>query len=394
MAKRDPESLRNSDSLIIALHARSLGTVLAITGGGSGAVSALLQVSGASRTVLEAVVPYSAVALRDFLGAKPEHFCSARTARMMAAVAFRRAIQLGSREEPARPAGQVAGVGCTASLASDRLKRGPHRAHIAVQTAAATATWSLELRKDARSRGDEEALVADLALNALAESAGLMERLELPLLDGEAVEADRTVAPPAWRGLLLGERPIAPARELADSPQATISPAGRAIFPGAFNPLHIGHQRMAEVATQLLQLPVEYEISIVNVDKPPLDYTEMAARSKQFSSEQWLCFTRAATFIEKSRLFAGATFIVGADTIVRLAAPRYYGGNEAACRAALEEIASHRCRFLVFGRQTAAGFQTLADVELPSVLAAICRGVSAEEFREDISSTALRRQGD
>ena len=65
--------------------------VLAITGGGSGAIADLLEVPGGSRTVLEAVVPYSAAALVEFLRGKPEQFCSARTARAMAMAAFQRA---------------------------------------------------------------------------------------------------------------------------------------------------------------------------------------------------------------------------------------------------------------------------------------------------------------
>ncbi|MEX2558991.1 MAG: CinA family protein, partial [Pirellulales bacterium] len=79
-------------SFIRQLHATGTRLVLAVTGGGSGAISALLEVPGASRTVLEAVVPYSAQALADRAGVTPELFASARTARSMAMAGYQRAL--------------------------------------------------------------------------------------------------------------------------------------------------------------------------------------------------------------------------------------------------------------------------------------------------------------
>jgi hypothetical protein len=149
---------------------------------------------------------------------------------------------------------------------------------------------------------------------------------------------------------------------------------------------------MVEVAERILGVAAEAEISTVNVDKPPLDFIEMSDRAGQFSSIETLWFTRAPTFAEKSLIFPGAWFIVGADTIVRIAEPRYYGDNPRACAAALAQIAVQGCKFLVFGRATATGFETLESLDLPPALAAICQGVPAAEFRADVSSTELRSQ--
>jgi hypothetical protein len=57
-------------------------------------------------------------------------------------------------------------------------------------------------------------------------------------------------------------------------------------------------------------------------------------------------------------------------------------------------IGARGCRFLVFGRLLAAGFQTLSQLDLPPSLAEICDPVDATRFRVDLSSTQLRGGGE
>jgi hypothetical protein len=281
----------------------------------------------------------------------------------------------------------VAGIGCTASLATDRPKRGAHRVHVALQTSSLTATHSLQLTKGRRSRAEEEDLVDRLVLTLVAEACGLMRRLPMELVETERIETSLTVAPPAWRRLLSGQTDMV----RHGTPVDYQGPTTRVVFPGAFNPLHAGHRRMAELARQRLGQPVEYEMSILNVDKPPLDYWEMERRTEQFAADEVVWLTRTPTFLVKSEIFPGATFLVGVDTLRRIADERYYRRDPGARDAALHTIAARGCHFLVFGRQAEGRFLTLADLELPEVLRRISRGVPAEEFREDISSTELRQ---
>jgi nicotinamide mononucleotide (NMN) deamidase PncC len=380
------------DEFIRQIHAAGSQFVLLVTGGGSGAIARLLQVPGASRAILEAAVPYAPAALNDWLGATPEQYCSAATARSMAAAAFERARQL----QPAAPS--PAGIGCTCSLASDRPKRGAHRIFVAAQTSRATETWSLVL-DSSRSRAEEEAIAAALVLYAAAVSAGLDAALPETAAD-EPIDHERTAAPPAWTALLLGEtrktlaKPVAPAQATSEG---TSPPHARCIFPGAFHPRHEGHRRMAAIAAKILGKTVEHEISLTNVDKPPLDFAEVAARAAQFAADEPLWLTRAATFREKADLFPGATFVVGADTLLRIAEEKYYGGSPTARDAALAHLAEQQCRFLVFGRTSAPPggarrFETLAALPLPPVLAALCEQVPEAMFHQDISSTQLRQQ--
>lgn len=175
---------------------------------------------------------------------------------------------------------------------------------------------------------------------------------------------------------------------LTGTKQDTPRPAG--VFPGSFNPFHQGHRQMLTVAREVLQHPVDLEISIENVDKPDLSAAEIAKRVSHFPAEQIVWVTRAATFAEKSRLFPDCTFVVGVDTIQRIAAVEYYHDSCAASEA-IEEIRSHHCRFLVFGRLVHSRFLECHDVAIPPRLTEICQPVPSEEFRADISSTELRQ---
>ena len=115
--------------------------------------------------------------------------------------------------------------------------------------------------------------------------------------------------------------------------------------------------------------------------------------SRQAGSQEWpLIFTNAPTFIEKCRLFPGALFIVGTDTLIRIADKKYYGGSEEKCDKALSEKEALGNRFLVFSRHSAGAFVTLADLEIPAILSQLCTSVDENEFREDVSSTELREE--
>jgi nicotinamide mononucleotide (NMN) deamidase PncC len=385
----------DADAFIDRIHASGTRFVLATTGGASEAISALLTVPGGSRTVLEATVPYSAAALVAWLGTPPEQFCHEYTARLMAMAAYQRAVGYSQSEDRQE---SVAGVACTASLASDRPKHGAHRVHVAAQTADFTAVASVELVKGARDRKEEERVAARLLLNVVAWACNLPDRLPLELLAGEHAVEEDTDAPATWRDLFLGKVSAVPAGESSrvrtrhKERSAGAAPASRrTIFPGAFHPLHDGHRRMAHVAVVRLGIPVEWELSITNVDKPPLDYHEMRLRAEQFDAKTPLWFTRAPTFVEKAQIFRGATFVVGADTIARIAEPRYYDDDPHVCQEAMAAIAGAGCRFLVFGRKTPDGFETLSDLTLPPALRQICDEVPASEFRADVSSTELRQ---
>jgi nicotinic acid mononucleotide adenylyltransferase len=370
--------------LIAQLHPRAPRYVLAATGGGAAAIGHLLGVPGGSGSLLEAIVPYDEHALCDFLRRVPESFCSAATAQEMARRAWERACWLTS-------AATVAGIGCTASLRSDRPKRGDHRFHIAIHTTTSVRSWSLTLAKEQREREGEEEILDSVLLNAMAEVFGLSDRLPVPLLPGEAMQTDTVPTADRLEAFLAGSSPVLCCEP--DGRLRTDAPRPGLLLPGSFNPLHHGHCGLAEGAERITGRPAAFELSVANADKPPLASDEVRRRRVQFLWRAPLWLTQAPTFVEKARLFPGAIFVVGSDTAERIVQPRFYGDSEEAMATALAEIRQRQCRFLVAGRVDATGcFRALDQLTLPPQWRDLFTPIPAEAFRIDISSTQLREQ--
>jgi hypothetical protein len=167
----------------------------------------------------------------------------------------------------------------------------------------------------------------------------------------------------------------------------------QAVLPGAFNPLHEGHLRLAEVAASIVGAPVDFELSVLNVDKPPLSAEELLRRVGQFTNRAYLWITRAPTFAEKAELFPETTFVIGADTAERLVSPRYYKGEAQRLTEAFLRIRALGCRFLVAGRENAEGlFVGVENLGLPDAVRDLFAGIPKSALHVPLSSSALRGQ--
>ena len=370
--------------LISALHASGRKAALAITGGGSGAIGELLRVPGGSRLLIEAQVPYDELALAAFLGFAPAQSCSSDTAIAMARSVRARAARL-------MPAGtDPVGLGATAALVSDRPRKGEHRFHIAFANSARTAHCTGVMAKGRRDRAAEEDLVSRAIVLWLASACGIAAPSPRSLLDADEQFAETVVATvDPIDQLLAGELDRVTVQP--DGQMMLSAPPPPVLLPGSFNPLHEGHVLLARVAEELRQQPVAFEISVTNVDKPPLSGETVRHRLAQFAWKSPVELTRAPTFVEKSRLFPGTTFVIGADTAERLVAPKYYGDDELRMHVALEEIAHSGCSFLVAVRIDAAGrVRALSDIPVPRRHADLFTEIPEHRFRLDTSSSEIR----
>ena len=389
--------------LVERIHASSRQAVVTLAGTGGQALAWLLGVPGASRTVLEALVPYGQQSMVELLGHEPDQYVSMDTARELARWAYQRGVKLNGRRD------HVIGVGCTASIATDRPKRGEHRCCVATHDSLGVNTYDVVLGKGTRSRAEEEEVASRLVLNALARACEIESELPLGLALSERLEVQQTLHPDPLERLLAPDKHRSTDEEdkrvaSGEAPSTvTVHPDGRmsedepfsgALLPGSFSPLHEGHERLAKVAPELMMSGgVAFEISILNVDKPPLGLGEVRSRLAQFRGKWAVVLTRARTFVEKAALFPGCTFVIGWDTAVRLMHPRYYEGGENEMLEALTAMREAGCKVLVAGRVQDGVFHTLDDIDIPRGYGNMFSAVPEDRFRVDVSSTELRAAG-
>jgi nicotinamide mononucleotide (NMN) deamidase PncC len=388
--------------LISTLHGSGRKAALAITGGGSGAVGELLRVPGGSRLLIEAQIPYDELALAAFLGFAPAQACSSDTAIAMARSARARAARLAPAGTdlvgPDLVGPDLVGLGATAALVSDRPRKGEHRFHIAFANSAGIAHCTCVMAKGRRDRAAEEDLVSRAIVLWLARACGIAAPGIDALSPRSLIDADEHYAETGVAAVDTIDRLLA-----GELDRVTVQPDGQmmlsapqpfVLFPGSFNPMHEGHVLLARVAEELRQQPLAFELSVTNVDKPPLAGETVRHRLAQFAWKSPVELTRAPTFVEKSRLFPGTTFVVGVDTAERLFGPKYYGDDQARMHMALEEIANSGGSFLVAVRLDAAGrIRALNDIPVPRRYADLFTEIPEHRFRVDTSSSEIRAQG-
>jgi nicotinic acid mononucleotide adenylyltransferase len=249
------------------------------------------------------------------------------------------------------------------------------------------------MAKGRRDRAAEEDLVSRAIVLCLANACGIAAPSPRSLLDADEHFAETVVGVlDPINQLLAGELDRVTAQP--DGQMQLSAPQPLVLLPGSFNPMHAGHVLLARVAEELRQQPLAFEISVTNVDKPPLADATVRQRLAQFAWKSPVELTRAPTFVEKSRLFPTTTFVIGADTAERLVAPRYYGDDELQMHVALEEIANSGVSFLVAVRIDSAGrVRALSDIPVPRRYADLFSEIPEQHFRLDTSSSEIRARG-
>ncbi|KAL3139080.1 hypothetical protein ABBQ32_005876 [Trebouxia sp. C0010 RCD-2024] len=360
-------------------------------------VTWLLTVPGASRTVLEARVPYAQSALQDALKFPTASYATAGTAVDMAKAAYKQAAQLSEIGT------SIIGIGCTCALMTDRVKKGDHKAFVAAHTGITTHTYSLQLTKGKRDRLGEDAVASKLMLNALAAACGMPtdSHTDIGLLpDSEHVQEEVTEMADPVKALLEGKVQtveFSNGNVVVDAPRSS-----RVYMAGSFNPLHDGHRGMLAAALETRQAEQGrsegcYEMSVGNADKGMLPIDEIKKRVQPFVDENLpIVLTQAPLYPDKAEIFRNSTFVLGYDTAVRLVMPKYYGGHDGMLLQ-LASMSFAGCSVVVAGRAVtedngSSSFKMFEDVEVPEAISNLGLFTSIPEklFRNDISSTQLR----
>lgn len=380
--------------LVECIHGSRGRVSLLITGGGSRALTWLLNHPGASRSILEAHVPYHQVALEHCLGTNRPHKVAAETARVMALRAFEEAVAVLAKTEPIEGADHAAiGLGCTAALATDRERRGGDRAHLAMRTPQHYHVTAIEFDgSGGRDRLAQEEVLSSVIVQQLALGCGCERASGIELPAWARVEEQSLPAHSSLERFLRKEDGRLEIDLEGNEVEVALSSQDRVLLSGSFNPLHSGHRHLLAAAQRISGREPALELSITNVDKAELGYGELIERVVPLQGEFPLAITRAPTFVEKSRLFPGIWFVIGYDTARRLVEPDYYEGSAEAMVRALEEIGAAGCRFLVAGRIEDGLFRTLDDIVLPvGIDPDLLQAVPENEFRNDASSTQIRQ---
>lgn len=374
-----------TQQLIQAIHDCPTRLVLAVAGAGTQALSNLLTVPGASRTLIEAIVPYSEASFDEFLGQTPPQYVSHEAARLLAGRAYTRACRL----LPQNGAVPLVGVAVTATIATDRPKKGEHRAYIATWQSEKITSHYLHLGKGVRDRAGEEEVISRLLLNTLAAACKLEAALPLPLKPEDKLTTTTYDLAGKAHALLIGDLAYFGIADNGRLQTNLSSPA--LLLSGSFNPLHDGHIELLRTAATMMSKPAAFELSVVNADKPPLPLETLLHRLAQFAGRHTIYASTAPTFVEKARLYPGTTFVVGYDTAIRILQPHYYDDHHTMLQA-LAEIREQGCDFLVAGRVDDNGrFHQASTLTIPSGYQDIFHPISDHRFRKDISSTELRQ---
>ena len=363
---------------------REANLSLAVTGGGSALLNWLFDHPGASRCLLEAQIPYAAPALADYLRHPGPHRVTKNTARNMAFVAYQRARRHGTRTVP------FFGVGLTAALTTGRERRGADRVYFALRTDERCDIYALSFHGRIADRTEQEQVASRWALCHIAKAFDVYFDAVLP---SWAEEQNEEIVLNDPLDLLLSD--AIDLVEMADTGAVSVDVerSGRLLYPGSFNPLHEGHCKLAAAASALSGRPVTLEISVQNVDKPPLERSDLNARMKGVCGRFTVCLTREPTFFGKAAHFDAPHFAIGCDTAVRLVDEKYYEGGVEGMEQSLESLRDRGVHFWVAGRSMEGTYRTLDDVAVPASVRSLFSSIPESAFRMDLSSTEIRARG-
>ena len=190
-------------------------------------------------------------------------------------------------------------------------------------------------------------------------------------------------------------------------------PSKYIVFPGSFNPLHQGHEGLADVVQNYVQknktsseeVPVFFEISAMHPDKGFLEKQDLLKRIDQFiKKDKNVIISRAPLYVDKARNYPNSILAVGADTMIRILDPKYQKDllDKDKINSMINDLKimlNHNVSFIVAGRKDNKTNEYLTcnniinnskKLNISSKLLSIFEELPEEEFRVDISSTEIR----
>jgi hypothetical protein len=432
---------------------------IAVAGGGGHAISTLASTPGASSMLLEGSLTYDRKSYLSYVGLPSNtrgfRYSSQEAAKLSSEAALKRALNFRSGNLRLMPG--CVGIGCASSLVSSSSPGSVKGYGYVVATRADGSQLSLnvslagKLGTENRTRHEEDVFISHLVLRTIE----LIQEAEKGAKKNEATETDigdsiteewattlieqvegEDVAVAAANRILKGNEQAVVLLPMYEEGRPTsfralklpVVPNGSLVVPGSFNPPHIGHIALAQAAVNTANKmetsrhnnkAIFMELSLTNADKPPIDPVTVSERVNKFFQldnlpEHWgIILTRAPLFSQKVSTLQSCvidtsdgpvpniSFVIGADTLVRLINPKYYGDEESAMIEALRSMKG--VHFFAGGRQQQtkdspepvrfiAGREELTG--LPEDVKDMFTIIDEAEFRVDISSSQIRQGED
>jgi len=307
---------------------------IAATGAGAGAQHDLWKIPGCSSYFCGAAFPYGTDQTDEFLGFKPDKYCSEDTALYLAMESYKRAWNGRDCE--------AIGIGLSASVASVSKHRGEHEIFASVVYGDGLVASHHQILK--KGQGDEarhrDGNKADRMITGLLRFATgkSVESKNFTYKTGEAIE-------------LFFKKPFFDV-DGTRGPNPSIINGPVTLYPGAFNPVHKGHVAIAEAANAI------YNITQDSPHKPPLSLADMLQRAKMLKGKRVLFSRGDPLYIDKARLAPGTTFMIGSDALLRMLDPKW--GPEV--KHMLYEFVSLYTTFLVAPRIVDGQLLTMDNV--------------------------------
>ncbi|CAB9497406.1 expressed unknown protein [Seminavis robusta] len=473
------EDLQQRAQWLIQNHASFGKVAMAIAGGGGHALSTLAATSGASQLLLEGTVTYDRASFQRYVNKTQQSipssgfsYSSLDAARMASQSALLQGMQLRATSGTLAAIRDTVGVGSASTLktttAGGMSKSGrPSRGNVVATRANGTQTcmqYTLNCGPTQNTRFQQDVLCSHMILQTMET---LAEKETQPNADSTTTDDATTVVDPetfegitirqwmattntnnnteqqhqiiqkAANRILSGHEKavlLLPKLHTANSDDDVfleplvypVLPDNCLIMPGSFNPPHPGHVGLARAAIAKMStgdessssVPLVFELSITNADKPAMEADEVARRVSLFrdvmpDGQQWgILLTSAPLFSDKIRALQQYytptdasnkwSFVIGTDTMVRVLNSKYYNDSY---EQMLQAQRSMGAGFVVGGRlnQDKQKQQQQTNIEqvefvtgeealvgLPEDVQELFVLLKESDFRADISSSEIR----
>lgn len=360
------------------------------TGAGPTLQREIWSTPGCSAYFIGCFIPYRRTQLHSFLGHEPDDsYVGVNVAIDMASASYIRAAEAKVVE---KIEGEPVGLGVTAAVASNRLPRGDHHAHIVVITKDNVIHEEVRLPKSEgrEAREYHDALIASAAMRLLKKA--LTEKAPFKMEEGDVLHLD--ISEQALERFY--EYPIF---HINGTRQKTSEPRGKEVYlPATLNPIHEGHRLMCKAAEELLspaagRIKARYLVSSVSPHKGRLSVQDMLFKAGMLRAERWVPgadesriveFTHdEPLFLDKAKKRPGSVFLIGADTMQRMLDPKWGVDVD----DLLRELKNLDTKFLVMDRLIDGKLTGCRDIKVPWLHNNMFDPLPG---RVDISSTEIR----